>query len=326
MAAFLDGRIRWTQIAEVLTEALDAPRRHPRGRSAYRGRRRPPGPRSPPALRHREDRLVTDTIDPPRPDPPATARRRRSPPRPGTTPSRRDRRASDASGSALGWSRCCWSRWSSSPVLRLVGPGRGRRPARVDRPARARPLPHGQAGGMKVTEFFVGFGPEAVSFRRGETEYGVKALPARCLRAHHRHEQPRGGRARRRGPHLPREGLLGPAPGGAGRAGHELRHRASSCWSCSCAGLRPGRQHGLDGRSVGPGHRPRPQPACSQGDRLVSIDGQPVGAFDTAFANAVQSRAGHAVTLVVDRDGKRLTLTPTVGWDLTVGARPSSAR
>ena len=32
--------------------------------------------------------------------------------------------------------------------------------------------------GMKVTEFFLGFGPRIWSFRRGETEYGVKAIPA----------------------------------------------------------------------------------------------------------------------------------------------------
>ncbi len=32
-------------------------------------------------------------------------------------------------------------------------------------------------GGMKVTEYFVGFGPRLWSFRRGETEYGIKALP-----------------------------------------------------------------------------------------------------------------------------------------------------
>jgi len=31
---------------------------------------------------------------------------------------------------------------------------------------------------MKVTEFFLGFGPRLWSFRRGETEYGVKAIPA----------------------------------------------------------------------------------------------------------------------------------------------------
>jgi membrane-associated protease RseP (regulator of RpoE activity) len=32
--------------------------------------------------------------------------------------------------------------------------------------------------GAKVTEFFVGFGPKLWSFKRGETEYGFKAIPA----------------------------------------------------------------------------------------------------------------------------------------------------
>jgi membrane-associated protease RseP (regulator of RpoE activity) len=32
--------------------------------------------------------------------------------------------------------------------------------------------------GMKATEFFLGFGPKLWSFTRGETEYGVKAIPA----------------------------------------------------------------------------------------------------------------------------------------------------
>ncbi|HEU4348143.1 MAG TPA: site-2 protease family protein, partial [Actinoplanes sp.] len=31
--------------------------------------------------------------------------------------------------------------------------------------------------GMKVTRYFVGFGPTLYSFRRGETEYGLKAIP-----------------------------------------------------------------------------------------------------------------------------------------------------
>jgi len=34
-----------------------------------------------------------------------------------------------------------------------------------------------KASGMKVTEFFVGFGPRLWSMRRGETEYGIKAIP-----------------------------------------------------------------------------------------------------------------------------------------------------
>lgn len=32
--------------------------------------------------------------------------------------------------------------------------------------------------GMKVTEFFLGFGPKIWSVRRGETEYGIKVIPA----------------------------------------------------------------------------------------------------------------------------------------------------
>lgn len=35
-----------------------------------------------------------------------------------------------------------------------------------------------KAAGMKVTEFFIGFGPRLWSFQRGETTYGVKAIPA----------------------------------------------------------------------------------------------------------------------------------------------------
>lgn len=34
-----------------------------------------------------------------------------------------------------------------------------------------------KSGGIKVTQFFVGFGPKLWSVTRGETEYGVKALP-----------------------------------------------------------------------------------------------------------------------------------------------------
>jgi membrane-associated protease RseP (regulator of RpoE activity) len=35
-----------------------------------------------------------------------------------------------------------------------------------------------KAFGMKATEYFIGFGPKLFSFRRGETEYGFKGIPA----------------------------------------------------------------------------------------------------------------------------------------------------
>ena len=77
-------------------------------------------------------------------------------------------------------------------------------------------------GGMKVTEYFLGFGPRLWSFRRGETEYGIKALPLGWLREDPRHDQPRGGRPGRRAPHLPPAAVPRPAPGGGGRLGHAL--------------------------------------------------------------------------------------------------------
>ena len=46
--------------------------------------------------------------------------------------------------------------------------------------------------GMKVTEFFIGFGPRLWSFHRGETEYGLKLIPAGAYVRIIGNEQPRG--------------------------------------------------------------------------------------------------------------------------------------
>ena len=66
--------------------------------------------------------------------------------------------------------------------------------------------------GMKVTQFFVGFGQTLWSRRKGETEYGVKAIPAggfvkivrgphrgHCWRAGHWPERLRKGPPSRKG-------------------------------------------------------------------------------------------------------------------------------
>ena len=52
-----------------------------------------------------------------------------------------------------------------------------RRHPRLDRAARARPHDPGQEFGVKVTQYFIGFGPTVWSKQVGETEYGVKAIP-----------------------------------------------------------------------------------------------------------------------------------------------------
>ena len=79
--------------------------------------------------------------------------------------------------------------------------------------------------GMKVTEFFVGFGPRLWSFTRGETEYGVKAVPlggyCRIIGMTNLEEvapedEPRAYRNKGTGPKVARRG---------GRPGGALRHR-----------------------------------------------------------------------------------------------------
>ena len=54
--------------------------------------------------------------------------------------------------------------------------------------------------GMKVTEFFLGFGPRIWSFQPGRDRVRHQGHPGRRLRADHRDEQPRGGRRPRTRP------------------------------------------------------------------------------------------------------------------------------
>ena len=75
-----------------------------------------------------------------------------------------------------------------------------------------------KAAGIKVTEFFVGFGPRLWSVRRGETEYGVKGIPLGGYCRIIGHEQPRGGRPGRRAPHVPAGAAVAPLVGRPGRA------------------------------------------------------------------------------------------------------------
>ena len=55
-----------------------------------------------------------------------------------------------------------------------------------------------KAVGMQVEKFFLFFPPKLFSVKRGETEYGIGAIPARRLREDHRDEPRRGAAARGR--------------------------------------------------------------------------------------------------------------------------------
>ena len=116
---------------------------------------------------------------------------------------------------------------------------------------------------MKVTEFFVGFGPRLWSFRRGETEYGVKAVPlggyCRIIGMTNLEEvapedEPRAFRNKRTGPKVLVAGA-GPAThfvialvlmfavlffAGDYRNQHPVTTLAETSQGAQAAGLRPG--------------------------------------------------------------------------------------
>ena len=134
--------------------------------------------------------------------------------------------------------------------------------------------------GMKVTEFFLGFGPRIWSFHRGETEYGLKAIPAGAyVRIIGMSNLERRSRPR-----------TSPAPTGSKSYWRRLRvavGRARSCTSCmafvllfvaasSAYGQRHERPAGRSARSRGSATRARARPieaGLEVGDRIVAVDG-----------------------------------------------------
>ncbi|NIZ93412.1 M50 family metallopeptidase [Kineococcus rubinsiae] len=207
--------------------------------------------------------------------------------------------------------------------------------------------------GVKVTQYMVGFGPTVFSRRRGETEYGVKAIPL-------------GGYIR----------MIGMFPPQAGDEPGTLRATSTGRWAlmadearrASAEEVTPADAHRafyrrpvlqriaimLGGPVINlvlalvltavvvsgigqPGLVPTlsgvqacvvpagtTATACSPtdpvapgaaaglrpGDEVVSFDGRPVGSWEE-LSDAIRSRGGREVALVVRRDGADVPLTVT---------------
>ncbi len=176
--------------------------------------------------------------------------------------------------------------------------------------------------GMKATEFFVGFGQRLWSFRRGETEYGVKAIPAggyvRIIGMSESEEvAPRDEpRAFYRKPAWQRLVVLS-----AGSATHFLiafvllagvfltvdqsqpTTTIGSVSPCVTSGS------ASDCGSADP-VSPAAAAGFQPGDRVVTAAGQPVGSWDD-FVRLIRDSAGRQVDVVVERDGQEVTLHPT---------------
>jgi membrane-associated protease RseP (regulator of RpoE activity) len=184
--------------------------------------------------------------------------------------------------------------------------------------------------GMKVTEFFLGFGPKVWSFRRGETEYGIKAIPAgayvRIIGMNNLEEVPPEDEPRTyREQTYPRRFAVAVA----GSAMHFLQALVVIFIALTIVGTPGG--HIFTSTSSWRIKDVTPDSAAAAahlqpGDRVISVDGTNVETFDQVH-DVLVAHAGKTVTLVVDRNGQRFDATTTLGTDQTkgiLGIRPEA--
>ncbi|TDB93074.1 site-2 protease family protein [Actinomadura sp. 7K534] len=172
--------------------------------------------------------------------------------------------------------------------------------------------------GMKATQYFVGFGPTLWSTRRGETEYGVKAIPlggfvkivgytpleeideADRPRAFYRQPAPR--RAVVIGAGVAANFVFAfvllmvmamtigvREPGAATSTVEEVSPCVPATMQSACAGDRPASPAALAGLRAG--------------DRVVSFDGTPVADWKGITEAIGRAEPGQTVQLVVQRGG-----------------------
>jgi membrane-associated protease RseP (regulator of RpoE activity) len=174
-------------------------------------------------------------------------------------------------------------------------------------------------GRMKVTEYFLGFGPRLWSIRRGETEYGIKAIPAggyvkiigmTSMEEVDPADEPRAYRQR------PFHNRLIVAV--AGSAMHGVMAfvllwgmfvfiGAEQTNAVAVSGFAP-LAHKVD---------PARAAGLRSGDVVVRADGAAVHSADD-LQNVIEHRAGQPVTLVVERAGRDLTVVVTPHADATL--------
>lgn len=169
--------------------------------------------------------------------------------------------------------------------------------------------------GMKATQFFIGFGPRVWSFRRGETEYGVRALPlgafVRIIGMNNMDDIEPGDEDRTyRSKSYPRRLLVISAG--------SIMHMLLAIVLLFTVYVADGETVARDGAEIGTVEQSGPAFAAGlqPGDVVVSIDGAPVsGASD--LGRIVQSNAPQS-TLVfgVLRDGQAVDLPVSLGANI----------
>jgi membrane-associated protease RseP (regulator of RpoE activity) len=178
-----------------------------------------------------------------------------------------------------------------------------------------------RATGMKATQFFIGFGPRLWSFRRGETEYGVRALPlgafVRIIGMNNMDEVEPGDEERTyRSKTYPRRLLVISAG--------SIMHMLIAIALLFIVYVADGETVIRDGAEVSVGTAATPsvtgaalQAGLEPGDVVVSIDSTPVESSADLGAAVRTYRPGDEITVGILRDGARLELAATLGSSLT---------
>jgi membrane-associated protease RseP (regulator of RpoE activity) len=167
--------------------------------------------------------------------------------------------------------------------------------------------------GIKIEEFFVGFGPRLLSFRRGETEYGLKAIPA-------------GGYVRIAGMNPFQEPTPEEYPRTFGAkpvwqraiviAAGPVTHVVMAVLFLMFFFIAIGapNEHRPMVESIEPTLNRQVSPAVEAGlrpgDEIVAVDGIPVHSVD-ALIQFTRKRAGQPVKVTIRRSGRTNTVTAT---------------
>jgi RIP metalloprotease RseP len=168
--------------------------------------------------------------------------------------------------------------------------------------------------GMKVTEFFIGFGPKLWSFQRGETEYGVKLIFAgayvRIIGMSNLEEvdAPDEARTYRAQPYRKRLPVVLAGPFANFLIAFVLLFVVF-------AGFGRATQDEWVVDSIVPGSAAEAA-GVQPGDQIIEVNGTPIDGWDSMIG-AMQLGAGQPAEIVVERAGERETLTASIGWRLS---------